>query len=48
MNDTTDDLVHTDEETLACEVSDEELEAAADALRRVWTRVTTSCGGANC
>jgi hypothetical protein len=48
MNDTADDLVHTDEGALAYEVSDEELEAAADTLRRVWTRVTTSCGGANC
>jgi hypothetical protein len=48
MNDTADDLVHADEGALAYEVSDEELEAAADTLRRVWTRVTTSCGGANC
>jgi hypothetical protein len=48
MNDTTDDLDRTDEETRTSEVSDEELEAAADTGRRVWTRVTTSCGGANC
>jgi len=50
MNDTTDDLDRTDEEeTLACDVSDEELEAVAvDTVRRAWTRVTTSCGGANC
>jgi hypothetical protein len=30
------------------EPSDEELEAAADTVRWVWTRHTTSCGGANC
>ena len=48
MNDTTDDLVHTDEETLAYEVSDEELEAAADTLRRVWSTFTTSWRGGNC
>jgi hypothetical protein len=49
MNDTGDVLDRTDEETLACEVSDEDLEASAvDTVRRAWTRVTTSCGGANC
>jgi hypothetical protein len=49
MNQTTDNLDRTDEETLACEVSDEDLEAlAVDTVRRAWTRVTTSCGGANC
>jgi hypothetical protein len=48
MNHTTDDLNHTDEEILACETSDDELEAAADTTRWVWTKVTTSCGGANC
>jgi hypothetical protein len=49
MNQTTDDCERTDEETFTFEVSDEELEAAAaDTMRRVWTRVTTSCGGSNC
>jgi hypothetical protein len=47
MNDT-DDVDHVSEEPLTCEVSDEALEAlAADAALRVWTRVTTSCGGSS-
>jgi hypothetical protein len=48
MDDNTNDLDQTDEETLTYEVSDEALEAAADTVRRVWTKVTTSCGGASC
>jgi hypothetical protein len=49
MDDTTDNLDRTDEETLTHDVSDEDLEAlAVDTVRRAWTRVTTSCGGANC
>ena len=48
MNDTIGDLDRSDEETLTCDVSDEELEAlAADTMMRMWTRVTTSCGGPN-
>jgi hypothetical protein len=46
MNDTIDALDPSDEEALACDVSDEELEAlAADTVMRMWTKVTTSCGG---
>ena len=39
---------HVDEDALTYETSDEELEAAADTTRWVWTKVTTSCGGHNC
>ena len=46
MNNTIDDLDSTHEETLTYDVSDEELEAlASDAVMRMWTKVTTSCGG---
>ena len=49
MNDTTDELDRTDEETLTCEVVDEQLEAAADPTKPLlWTYPTTSCGGASC
>jgi hypothetical protein len=46
MNNTIDALDPSDEEALAYDVSDEELEAlAADTVLRMWTKVTTSCGG---
>jgi len=46
MNNTIDALDSTQEETLTYDVSDEELEAlASDAVMRMWTKVTTSCGG---
>jgi hypothetical protein len=46
VNDTIDALDPSDEEALTRDVSDEELEAlAADTVMRMWTRVTTSCGG---
>ena len=46
MNDALDDLDCTEEAALACDISDEELEAvAAGPAMRVWTRNTTSCGG---
>jgi hypothetical protein len=46
MNDTIDDLDGINEETFAYDVPDEELEAlVAEAGMRMWTRVTTSCGG---
>jgi hypothetical protein len=46
MNDTIDDLDGTHEETFTYDVSDEELEAlAANAVMRMWTRTTTTCGG---
>ena len=46
MNTTIDALDSTQEETLTYDVSDEELEAlASDAVTRMWTKVTTSCGG---
>ena len=46
MNDTIDDLDCSEEAALACDISDEELEAvAADPAMRIWTRSTTSCGG---
>lgn len=48
MDESTDDLDKSEEETFGYEVTDEELEAAADGVRWVWTRVTTSCGGTNC
>jgi hypothetical protein len=44
--DDTDDFDCTDEKTFTYEISDDELEAvAAEAVMRMWTRVTTSCGG---
>jgi hypothetical protein len=44
--DDTDDLHCADEKTFTYEISDEELElVAAEAGMRMWTRVTTSCGG---
>jgi len=46
MNDTIDDLDCTEQEAFSYDLSDEELEAAAaDAVMRMWTKVTTSCGG---
>jgi hypothetical protein len=48
MNDAPGDVEQTDEDSLTYEFSDEVLEDAADTARSVWTRVTTSCGGANC
>jgi hypothetical protein len=46
VNDTTHELNRTEEVTFACEIADEELEAVAeDATMRMWTRLTTSCGG---
>jgi hypothetical protein len=46
--DDTDDFDCTGEDTFTYEVSDEELEAlATDTVTRMWTRVTTSCGGPN-
>jgi hypothetical protein len=46
VNATIDDLDRIKEETFTYDVSDEELEAlAAEAGMRMWTRVTTSCGG---
>jgi len=49
MNDTTEELDCTGEETFTRDVADEQLEAAADPKNRVlWTYPTTSCGGANC
>ena len=49
MNDTTEQLDRADEATLAFEVADEQLEAAADPTKPLlWTYPTTSCGGASC
>jgi hypothetical protein len=46
MDETTYELDRTEDVTLACEIVDEELEAVAeDATMRMWTRITTSCGG---
>jgi len=46
MDETTYELDRTEDVTLACEIADEELEALAeDATMRMWTRITTSCGG---
>jgi hypothetical protein len=49
MNDTTEQLDRADEDHLAFEVADEQLEAAADPTKPLlWTYPTTSCGGASC
>jgi len=49
MNDTTEQLDRADEDHLAFEVADEQLEAAADLTKPLlWTYPTTSCGGASC
>jgi hypothetical protein len=40
MNDTTDDLDRTDEETIACKIADEALEAAAGTGRGMITAGT--------
>jgi len=46
MDETTYELDRTEDVTLVCEIVDEELEAVAeDATMRMWTRITTSCGG---
>jgi hypothetical protein len=49
MNDTTEQLDGTDEDNLAFEIADEQLEAAADPTKPLlWTYPTTSCGGGGC
>ena len=49
MNETINELDCTDEEALAFEMADDQLEAAADPTKPImWTYPTTSCGGANC
>jgi hypothetical protein len=49
MNDTTEQLDGADEDNLAFEVGDEQLEAAADPTKPLlWTYPTTSCGGGGC
>ncbi len=46
MNDTTYELSGSDEEIFPDEVSDEQLEAAADPTKpTLWTYHTSSCGG---
>lgn len=45
MNDTEIDPVHTDEEALTCEVSDEALESAADTENAPVGNVTMLCTG---
>ena len=49
MNETINELDHTDEEALASEVGDDQLESAADPTKPIlWTYPTTSCGGGPC
>jgi hypothetical protein len=49
MIDTTEQLDGADEDSLAFEFADEQLEAAADPTKPLlWTYPTTSCGGTNC